>query len=825
MKKHCFLLFFIICCSTAYAQRYSLYGTVTSSNRIVVKGAKVSFTSLETVISVQTKETIQASKNGVTDSTGSFSFDLIPPGNYQLTVLKEGYQQYSMHLKISAKTKIKVTLIPSSQQLQEVNITHNHNRLRKQQESLNIEVVGTDFIQRNLGGSLMKTLDRLPGIKTIGIGSGQSKPLIRGLGFNRVVVADKGIKHEGQQWGADHGLELDQFAVGEVALIKGAASFIYGSDAIGGVIDVKPPPIPSENALGGSIDFIGKSNNSLYGSSANLFGRSKNWFFDSRFTYLNYGDYKAPTDTVFVYDYAVRLYKNHLRNTAGKETGLHFTTGYVKNYFRSVFYISNTYSKSGFFANAHGLEPRNVDLSLHDASSRDILMPSQQVNHFKVINRTEYQKGAHHLQMEIGYQRNFRQEFSHYVNHGYMPPKYPDTMAILHNLEREFDKQVYSLNMRNHVFIGKHQLNVGINSEYQNNIINGWTFLVPSFKQLTAGVFAYDKYQLNEQILLHGALRFDHGHIRMYKYTDWFPSTITQNGITTNEKLVRADNLSRNFNSLVWSGGLNYNPGSFSLKANIGKSFRMPIAKELGANGVNYHYFSFERGDPGLSAEQSYQADVSLGWTNDKWTLILSPFYNYFPNYIYLNPTANHDRNYGAGNQIFKYTQSRVSRYGAEIQVKYKLIKGLSTEVLGEYLYAKQLSGDKKGYTLPFSTPASALFNLSWAPADQRWFKDTYVSVDYRLTARQHNIVPPEKKTPGYQVINLQAGTKLKLSHQPLMVSLQVQNLLNTRYLNHTSFYRLIELPEAGRNLVLSLKIPFSLSSKGQNNQINSSNQ
>src|SRR5690606_5168768 len=100
--------------------------------------------------------------------------------------------------------------------------------------ALNKELVDQQYIHRHLGGSLMQTLSRLPGISNIGIGSGQSKPLIRGLGFNRVVVVEKGLKHEGQQWGADHGLEIDQFAAGNIEVIKGAASFLYGSDAIGG---------------------------------------------------------------------------------------------------------------------------------------------------------------------------------------------------------------------------------------------------------------------------------------------------------------------------------------------------------------------------------------------------------------------------------------------------------------------------------------------------------------------------------------------------------------------------------------------------------------
>jgi iron complex outermembrane receptor protein len=747
----------------------------------------------------------------VSDDTGSFVLRNLTAGRYQLKASLPGFNETQIEVALkSADVYLSLSLHTAAHQLAEVTVRDKHMDIRRQEESLNVEVVTAGFIQRNLGGSLMKTLERLPGIKTIGIGSGQSKPLIRGLGFNRVVVVDKGVKHEGQQWGADHGLEIDQFAAGEVELIKGAASFVYGSDAIGGAIDIKPAAVPAPHTLGGSADVIGKTNNNQYGTSLNLYGRNQHWYFDARTTFQDYGDYRVPTDRVYVYDYAVNLHHNQLRNTAGEELNLHLSTGYINDHFRSQFYLSNTFSKSGFFANAHGLEPRRVDELLHDGSSRDILLPSQEVNHFKLLNHTAYQLADQRLEMELGFQHNFRQEFSQYVNHGYMPPVYPSDLQIPADLERQFDKRVYSLNLRDHISLGSHEVKVGANLERQDNKIFGWSFLVPAFKQTTAGAFVYDKYKLSESVLLHGALRYDFGRINMFGYQDWFNSTVTIDGVTAMEKLRRAEGLSRSFNSIVWSAGLNYNPeSSFSLKANLGKSFRMPIAKELGANGVNYHYFSYERGNPQLSPEQSYQADLSVAWTEERWSVQLSPFFNYFPNYIYLNPTSAHDYFYGAGNQVFQYAQSRVNRYGGEMQLKYIVFSALSAEILGEYLYAKQLSGDKEGYTLPFSPPASALFNLTWSPIIKGGFQDTYFSVDYRLTAAQNNIVPPEKKTPGYSVVNLQAGSKILVGKQPIMISLQAQNLLNTRYLNHTSFYRLIALPEAGRNIILSLKVPF----------------
>ncbi|RZK42479.1 MAG: TonB-dependent receptor [Pedobacter sp.] len=793
--------FSVLCCLIfvslfGNAQQSELKGNVVGEDGVPISDAKIS---------------IQATTL-YTDSLGDFSYNGKINTSYRIRVSKTGYHtEVRTFLFEGSGTRFLVKLETAAHQLKEVQVSDNRIQVLKNEESLNVEIVNQDFIKRNLGGSLMKSLERLPGIKTIGIGSGQSKPLIRGLGFNRVVVLDKGVKHEGQQWGADHGLELDQFAAGEVELLKGAASFMYGADAIAGAISVKPAKPPLNHTLGGSVDIIGKTNNSLYGTSLNLHGRTDRLFFDSRFTYQNYGDYRVPTDKVYIYDFEVPLNNQYLRNTAGRETGTHLSTGFLSEKFNSVFHISNVYNRSGFFANAHGLEPRRVDTEFHDRDSRDIQMPSQQVNHFKIINKSDYRVANHKIEMELGYQRNFRQEFSQYVNHGYMPPIFPSYLTISPNLEREFDKQVYTANFRDEVLVGKHQLTGGINIDYQNNTINGWTFLVPAFNQLNSGAFLYDQFSLNEKVILHGAVRYDFGNIRLKRYTDWFESVLTGGDEASSERLVRADNLTRSFNSLVWSLGMNYNPEKFSFKANVGKSFRMPIAKELGANGVNYHYFSYERGDPTLSPEQSYQIDASFGWKESKWSVQISPFYNYFPNYIYLNPTANYDYFYGAGNQVFNYAQSEVMRYGGEIQFNYKITNRLSTEVLGEYLYAQQLSGAKKGYALPFSPPPSVLFNLTYSPEDGKRLKKTYLSVDYRLTDQQHNIVPPEKKTPGYAVVNLQAGTTLNLNGQSVMISLQAQNLMDTKYLNHTSFYRLIELPEAGRNIILSLKVPFTL--------------
>ena len=698
--------------------------------------------------------------------------------------------------------------LPKLYELNEFILLDQSRQLRSE-ESNSIEIIKQEFIRENRGGSLMKSLERMPGVSLIGIGSGAAKPLIRGLGFNQVMVVENGIKHEGQQWGADHGLEVDQFAADQIMIIKGPASFKYGSDAIAGVIDIREKLPPSQDGLGGSIEISTRSNNAWYGGSATLFARRNNWFAEGRLTVADYGDFKVPADSVFVYDFGVALHDSRVRNSAGKELNFLGRVGYLGKRFRNTLSASSVNTKAGFFANAHGLEPRQVDTELHDQSSRDILLPFQEVRHSKLVNKSSYAVGKHFFQLDLGYQRNDRKEWSQYVNHGYMPATFPTEMHSSSDLERAFDKEVVSLNLKDELLLERHEVSFGASSEYQHNDIGGWGFLIPAFQQYSYGFYAIDKFTLNPLWRLTAALRYDHSKIHVEEYQDWFPSVENASLASESDYLYRAEEFDRKFNSMVWSIGFNFTPGDLILKGNLGTSYRMPIAKELAANGVNYHYFRYERGNAALDPEQSLQLDLGVELKKEKWLLSFSPFINYFSNFIYLNPTAELDILYGAGNQVFNYTQAEVLRYGAELSVMHQLTDKLSFEFIGEYVYSEQKSGTKSGYTLPFSPPPSGILNATYKPNDKGVFSNSYMALDFRMTAEQSNIVPPEKITPGYRLVNLRTGSSISAFGQQIQVNAQVNNLFDTHYLNHTSFYRLINLPEAGRNITLSLNYQF----------------
>ncbi|SHF89668.1 iron complex outermembrane recepter protein [Mariniphaga anaerophila] len=799
MSKFIMLL---LCMNAIYGlsfaqKKYELKGKVIDENNQALAGTYVMLYPIE--------------KGSVVDKTGSFLIKDVEEGTYKIEISFIGYQTVTDSISIPEDQPYNAALKKSFLNLQEIVVTDNYAERRKREESLNTEIVNERYLRQNLGGSLMKSLERLPGVTTIDIGSGQSKPVIRGLAFNRVVVAENGIKHEAQQWGADHGLEMDQFAISDVEIIKGPASILYGSDAIGGVINIKHRKLPADNSIAGTVNLSGKTNNDYLGTSVSLFGRRKWFFADFRVTLLDYGDYKVPADSVDIYSYRAAIHKNHLRNTAGGEKNLHFSFGIVKTAFQSRFYLSNVSSKSGFFANAHGLEPRNVDTNLHDKSARDINYPYQQVNHFKLINRSRYQWDKVSLETDLGFQRNFRQEWSKYVSHGYMPAIFPGTLNFDPDLERQFEKFVYSGNVRLSYHANeKTHFIIGASGDLQDNKIGGRGFIIPAYKQWSFGSYAFSKHTFSEKSIIQMGIRYDHGTIHTNEYSDWFTSPVIINTDTTFHYLKRAGNISRSFSNFSWSVGYNYNQERWSFKTNVGKSFRIPIAKELAANGVNYHNFSYEVGNPDLSPETSWQFDAGVEFNAPKFAVETTPFLNYFPNYIFLNPSSEHDRLYGNGNQVFYYTQSKVLRLGAEIHAHYEILNALQLGVIGEFVYSEQLSGEKKGFTLPFSPPASAIFNIKYKKPKMYFLENPYLTVDFRITAAQKNIVPPEKTTNGYHVINIGLGGDVKLQNQKVNISLQVQNLTNNKYFNHTSYYRLINVPEPGRNIIANISIPFS---------------
>lgn len=207
-----------------------------------------------------------------------------------------------------------------------------------------------------------------------------------------------------------------------------------------------------------------------------------------------------------------------------------------------------------------------------------------------------------------------------------------------------------------------------------------------------------------------------------------------------------------------------------------------------------------------MSSEQSYQLDFAVEYQDKKFAFELNPFINYFPNYIYLNPSSR----FTDAQQIYYYNQSEVIRAGGEIGLEYSIFTDLDFKGDIEYVYSKQMIGDKIGYSLPFSPPLTSNLELVYKGFKLNSFQNTKLSIRFKLVADQNAIVPPELTTPGYTLINMGAYTETEIWKQSFVVRLNVNNLLNTKYFDHTSFYRLLQVPSPGRNFTFSVEIPIN---------------
>lgn len=675
--------------------------------------------------------------------------------------------------------------------LNTVTVTGQSHRDFQMRTSQSAVQVSHDYMETHFAGSLMQTLEGIPGVKAMSIGSGQSKPTIRGLGFNRLAVSEDGIKHEGQQWGDDHGLEIDQFSIDRAEVIKGPAALLYGSDAIGGVLNLHTNHVPT-TLLGGVVQLFGRTNNEQLGLSTKLGGRYGKFFYRANATFIDYGDYRVPTDSIQYYSYYIKLHRQRLRNTAGRERDGSVMFGYAGYNFHTDVRVSDSYSKSGFFANAHGLEVRLSDID-YDHSRRDIDLPYQWVNHLKVLSHTTWRNEQLSAEANLAYQNNLREEHSEPVSHGYMPR--PDG-----SLERRFNKSTYTATLRlSYQLNDSHTLSAGLSGEHQHNRRDGWGFIIPDFETLSGGGYLFDRYTVSKGLVLNAGVRYDVARTHIRSYNDWYTTPTAQG---TDEYKQRSADSRRHFNSLTWSAGVNWTSGQWVLKANAGKSFRVPIPKELGADGVNYHIFRYERGNASLDPEESYQIDAGIHWSDERLTVQVDPYVNLFPNYIYLSPTSQ----YVEGLQLYEYTQARVLRYGFEAQADCELDEHWSTCLKGEYLYARQKSGPKKGYTLPFSTPWSADAALKYA---YTWHGAGFIELSAHFVGSQNEIVPPERPTDGFWTLNASVSKQFPLKHATLRATLHADNLLDRRYYDHTSYYRLIDVPEPGRNLSLMVGVEF----------------
>lgn len=789
-KLSLILLFSGLISFTSHAQDFSLQGNILDSKNIALEGAHVHL----------------GNRFALSNAEGSFKLNNLEEGAHRLIVSFIGFQNLDTIISLKEDMVISLKLTEDTSFLGEVIVTSNIRRL----SSENRETVTQAYIQDQFSGSFAKTLERLPGMNAVEIGAGTSKPMIRGLGFNRIAVSENGIKQEGQQWGADHGLEIDAFSVENVEIIKGVGAIEHGSDAIGGVVKIINDAIPGDG-FSGEFIALGKTINNTITASTNLAYRKDKFFYKIKATASEFGDYGVPTDTIVYLTRNIPIYNQRLKNTAGKEVDLYGQIGYVNKFYKGTLSLSNVYYTSGFFPGAHGIP--SIQRVQDDGDRRNIDFPFQRVNHFKIINKNEWFFVDSSLEIIFGFQNNHRQEWSRFHTHysGQTPPE-TDPDLELDFILNTFDAQVkYSKD-----FTDKHSSSIGIQSQIQDNAISGFNFLLPQYFRTTTGIYLTHQYQASAKIKLNVGARFDYSKIDIEENYDEFLYEYLMAGgqsqVIATEFATRSQQLSRDFKNFNFMGGFLYNfHENWDFSANAGTSFRLPTAIELGANGIHHGSFRHERGDENLDPEKGYVFDTKLNYSKNSFRASVSPYAYYFGNYIFLNPSGIFSILPHSG-QIYQFTQSEALLTGVELDLEKTFFNKLHAQFIFEYLYNKQVtSSGARNFPLPFTPPINGFGELSYSILENSsLFSKTEIFGNTAFALEQKRIAQNEAITPGYQIFGGGFRTGLHIGNFKADVNVQITNLFNTKYFNHTNFYRALEIPEMGRNIQLMLKIPLN---------------
>jgi iron complex outermembrane receptor protein len=180
--------------------------------------------------------------------------------------------------------------------LKEVILTGVAIATERNKNPIPASVLGKDELLQNPAGNIIDAITVIPGVSAITSGPAISKPQVRGLGYNRVVVMNDAVRQEGNQWGDEFGIEVDENTVAKVEVLKGPASLSYGSDAMAGVINfIGTPPIPEGQVKGSFLNNY-QSNNGLINESFNIGGNHKGLIWGFTYTYKRAHDYQNKYD-------------------------------------------------------------------------------------------------------------------------------------------------------------------------------------------------------------------------------------------------------------------------------------------------------------------------------------------------------------------------------------------------------------------------------------------------------------------------------------------------------------------------------------------------
>lgn len=689
-------------------------------------------------------------KGTVTDADGKYVLNSLPSGNLKLIFSFIGYTTKEQNFTVKKESVLNVVLEENIHQMDEVIVSTAFNKLQSQ-NVMKVEHATVKSLQQQGASTLIEGLATIPGVSQVSTGTSIGKPVIRGLSGNRILVYSQGVRLENQQFGDEHGLGLNDSGVESVEVIKGPASLLYGSDALGGVLYFNPEKFADAKTFKADVSQKFFSNTLGSNTSFGAKGSTDNWKFLLRGGYNTHSDYEIPNG-------------DRVTNTRFNETDIKGGIGYSDSKISTIFRYNFNHLDLGIPEEGIGSQ----------TTSKNPDFPRQEVYNqiFSLHNNFFFSDSK--FDTDIGYIANDRSEFE------------DSDVAVLHMKLNTFN---YDIKYHFPEW-GNLETIAGVQGMSQTNRNSGEEYLIPDAVTNDFGIFGTINYAWKTSVFLAG-IRYDNRRLSSEKHG------------TEGEEGYFAET-DRNFDSFNASIGYKTDlMENLVLRINLASGFRAPNLAELTSNGVHEGTNRYEIGNADLDTEQNFQTDLNLEYASGHFEFFINGFYNHVNDYIYASPTGE----IMDDNEVFAYIQDNAALFGGEAGIHFHPhpLDWLHLESSFETVTGKKSNGDY----LPL-IPANNWNNTIRTEFKIKdWLSDGYARLNISTTFAQNNISGFETATKDYTLVNLGLGGKVKIDKTVFDVSINGNNLFDKKYIAHLSRLKADGIPNIGRNI--SVGVNFSL--------------
>ena len=715
-----------------------------------------------------------------TDGNGRFDFRDLPASTVRLRVRALGFAPWTQRVDLSqADRLLTVHLTVATTMLQEVAVRADTlaERLGRVAATSTLDAAA---LASTRGQTLGETIKNLPGVAVVQFGPSIAKPVIRGLNSQRVLVMNGGLRQEDQQWGTEHAPNIDSFDADAVTVVRGAATVLYGPDALGGVVRVDHAALPDTGHMRGNIALNAFSNSRQGAVSVGIEGA------DLSLPRLGTTGYRLRLTSRMAGNGAAPDY--YLSNTGFRELNGSLALGVHRPWGRSELSLSRFSTELGVLRQAHVGNLEDLERAMRteprdSAFSYAIGRPSQRVAHTTLRSRTVLAlPGDQELELVYGLQYNHRRE---YDNHG--PLRFRDEPA--------FNLKLFTntLDLRwTHARWHGWRGTVGTSAVAQGNQTLGKAFLIPGYDLWQGAVYAQEELGLGRFSLLTG-LRGD---------------MISQTTLAYADAGIRSPAGTKSWRNLSGSLGAAYLlRDGLDVSLRVARAWRPPTVNERYAQGVHHGTAQYELGDASLAAEVSSGVEASLRHRGTRWQADVAAYANTIEGFIYLQPSEPVFTLRGTF-PGYRYAQAPARLRGLELSSSYQPHARIQLLANGTLV-----RGSNRDTREPlFDMPADRV-NLSARLMGARGGLGAWHVGVGTLLVRQQDGVPSGTvytlPTAGYALLSLEAGTTgAKIFGREATLSMSVNNALDTRYRDYLSRYRLF-VNDAGRDVVFRITMPL----------------